>query len=134
MWEGYADGQKVGFEENVPRRLVCHIKGGSPEPTVRILSGNKVVTERFEKDVKTKVEGNVIGLQRITYEVTLSADYKAAYSDAGRNLTCEATVGVGNPKVQSSLVVSMQCKYCITGIFYRNLIFAIFALPMIAPK
>ena len=40
----------------------------------------------------------------------------------------------GKVSHKSHHIFSLETRYCITGIFYRPLIFAVFALPMIAPK
>jgi len=103
----HAEGQNVTFEEGERRKFVCRVNGSYPAPEVTITVGKKNITNLFEKKLTLMKSGDVLGLQALTYETTLTNDsLEISYEFSNKKLQCKATVPGSSyePMSQSILV------------------------------
>jgi hypothetical protein len=108
----YSNGDKAEFTEDERIRATCIVNGSYPQPDVKVMAGEKDITDLFtRKDVLKKV-GATVGLQELYYEVTLTNnDMTIAYEFDQKQLQCVASMPK-TPFAPNSLAVNVSLTGC----------------------
>ncbi|ESN91086.1 hypothetical protein HELRODRAFT_182241 [Helobdella robusta] len=75
----------------------CRVRGGFPQPKVRITVGHRDITHRFTPKVKLNLGQGHKGLQTMSYDTILRADnFKIEYDLHHKNVVCRGEVEGGH--------------------------------------
>ena len=116
----YTDNQQVEFSEGEPRNFFCYVSDTYPEPRVRILVGDKDITDKFAKSSKltrseSKDAGQTKGITALHYNTELVANnLNISYDFGEKDLACIADFPGANltAAAKSSIKVKITgCKY-----------------------
>ena len=99
--------QQVIFDEDVPRRVRCVVRGGYPPPLVHILFDNFDITDRFSLDYSNTIHGEP-GLRTFMYNTSwFNDDVVVSAVDDGSIMQCTVNVpGLAPTGVQVKVVVN----------------------------